>query len=104
MSRFVIADVTDAKVVIQEIHSIVREFPSVPVQPLLLKGSEPTAVLIDFMDYPTFLPIHQYLDEADLLASIKENVIAPAEAKGEEIRKRRKDAEAMLSMLRKPSE
>lgn len=102
MARFVIADVTDAKVVIQEIHTIVREFPSVPVQPLLLKGSEPTTVLLDFMDFPTFLPIHQYLNEKDLLSSIKENIIAPAEAKAEEIRERRKNAELMLAKLSKP--
>ena len=102
MSRFVIADVTDAKVVIQEIHSIVRDFPSVPIQPLLLKGAEPTSVLIDFMDFPTFLPIHQYSDEADLLSTIEENVIVPAETKAREIRERRKNAEIILSRLSDP--
>jgi uncharacterized protein YjbI with pentapeptide repeats len=100
MSRFIIADLTDAKVVIQELHTIVRQFPSVPVKPLLLKGAEPTAVLLDFMDYPTFLTIHQYADETELLKSIDEKIIAPAEAKANEIQERRKKAEQMLRDLR----
>lgn len=102
MARFVIADVTDAKVVIQEIHTIVREFPSVPVQPLLLRGSEPTAVLLDFTDFSSFLPIHQYASAASLLAELPDKVIAPAEARAAEIIQRRKMAETALAALRAP--
>ena len=96
MARFVIADVTDAKVVLQELQRIVPDLPSVPVQPLLLKGSSATIVLADFMLYPWFLEIHQYENLQHLLASLGDKVIAPAEAKALEIESRRKRMEEAL--------
>lgn len=100
MSRFVIADVTDAKVVLQEIDNILKEFPAVPIQPLLLKGHEPPIVLLDFTDFPAFLELYQYSDKGDLLSNIYGKVITPAEIKAEEIKERRKKAEMMLLELK----
>jgi uncharacterized protein YjbI with pentapeptide repeats len=100
MSRFVVADITEPKIVLQELHNILRDFPSVPVQPLLQRGTQPTEILLDFMDYSSFLDIYQYNDCDDLLASISRAIIEPAEAKAHEIRERRKKAEALLSDLR----
>lgn len=39
ISRFIVADITDPKSISQELASIVPNFPSVPVQPVLQKDS-----------------------------------------------------------------
>ena len=96
MAGFVIADLTDAKVILQELERIVPDLPSVPVQPLILKSSSPSVVLTDFMDYPWFLKVHCYSNLKDLLASIKDKVVAPAETKAREIKARRERMEQSL--------
>jgi len=99
MSRFVIADITDAKVILQELQSIVPNLPSVPVQPILLQGSDSSIVVKDFRDYPWFLKIYEYENSKVLFNSLKENVILPLEAKAKEISQRRKQFEDVLKVL-----
>lgn len=100
MARFVIADVTDAGVVLQELQRIVPALPSVPVQPLLLQGADPTIVLTDFLCYPWFLPPHLYADQPELLASLAEKVITPAEEKANAVKEQLQKAQAMIQGLR----
>ena len=92
MARFIIADVTDALVVLQELERIVPHLPSVPVQPILLKGARKNLIVDDFEDYPWFLKLFEYEDIDEMKYSIQEKMITPAEEKARRIEERRKQA------------
>ncbi|HLK58599.1 MAG TPA: pentapeptide repeat-containing protein [Chthonomonadaceae bacterium] len=79
MARFVIADITDAKVILQELDLIVKNHPSVPVQPILLAGTPKNVIVSDFELYGSFLPIYEYSDEAGIIEALSAQVITPAE-------------------------
>jgi hypothetical protein len=86
MARFVIADITDAKSIPQELMAIVPSLPSVPVQPLLLASQEEYGMFEHFKRYSWVLPVVFYKGQDELLGSIEQKVIAPAEAKLQELR------------------
>lgn len=88
MARFVIADITDAKSVLQELERIVPKSPSLPVRPILLDSQEEPGMFDSFEPYPWFLSVFRYKNMPHLLASIPE-VILPANDGAEEIRKKR---------------
>ena len=96
ISRFVIADITDAKSIPQELERIVPKLPSLPVQPIILSSQFEYAMFKDFTDYPWMLTPYRYKSPDDLLASLEERVINPALAKAKEIEARRKAFEAEL--------
>ena len=85
LSRFVIADLTDAKSIPQELDRIVPNLPSVPVQPLILNSQKEYGMFEHFTRFPWVLPVYRYTDELSLLQSLKEKVIAPAEQKAREL-------------------
>jgi hypothetical protein len=89
MSRFIIADITDAKSIPQELSQIVPDLPSVPIQPLVVAGQEEYAMFEHFRRYPWVLPPCTYENEEDLRSSLDAKVISPAEAKADEIAPRR---------------
>ncbi|TAH42530.1 MAG: hypothetical protein EYC67_15795 [Betaproteobacteria bacterium] len=80
MSRFVVADVTDARSIPQELSEIVPRLPSVPVQPILLRGDPGYAMFEHWTSYRTMLPVYQYRDQADLLDNVQQAILAPVEA------------------------
>ena len=90
MARFIIADLTDAKIVLQELEHIVPKI-AVPVVPLLLEGSgrEPITLYDLRINHRSLLDTYLYKDPNDLLVSIQEKVIKPAEDMVTELNHRR---------------
>jgi len=86
MARLVIADISDAKSVLQELRGIVPDCPTVPVQPIILASREEPGMFDFFRRYHWVLEAHRYADGAELLAHLSDRVIAPAEAKVVELR------------------
>jgi hypothetical protein len=97
MSRFVIADITDAKSIPQELQHIVPGLPSLPVQPVILSSQYPYSMFEAFRDYPWVLPLYRYDSLDGLLAVLEEKVIVPAVRKAEEIEERRKALEKEIT-------
>jgi hypothetical protein len=81
IARFVIADITDAKSIPQELMAIVPTLPSVPIQPLLMASQKEYGMFEDFKRYPWVLKTFIYKDQRHLLSSLKNAVIMPAEKK-----------------------
>jgi uncharacterized protein YjbI with pentapeptide repeats len=88
LARFVIADISDAKSIPQELMTIVPNLPSVPVQPLILTSQHEYGMFEHFTRFSWVLPVYRYTDEASLLQSLQEKVITPAEQKAKELEQR----------------
>jgi hypothetical protein len=79
MARFVIADITDPKSVLKEPQGIVPSQPRLPVQPILLSG-EPEPPMFEYIKaFPSVLATQYYETTSELLTTIAEQVIEPAE-------------------------
>jgi hypothetical protein len=100
MARFIIADLTSAKSIPQELERIVPRL-RVPVQPLLHTSEQrPYAMFESFVDYPWVLPLYRYGDQETLLQSLQEHIIVPAEKKAQSYEKRKQEA---MEETEKPS-
>jgi len=86
MARFVIADISDAKSVLQELQGIVPNSPKLAVQPIIVAEQEEPGMFDSFKPYPWFLKVHRYKGPAQLLANLDKRVIGPAEAKVAKLR------------------
>jgi hypothetical protein len=86
MAKFVIADITDPRSIPQELMKIVPNLPSVPVQPLLLASQSDYGMFEHFKRFPWVLPVALYKDEGELLESLEQKVILPAEAEVKKLR------------------
>jgi hypothetical protein len=85
LAHFVIADITDATEVRVELHTIVRDFPSLAVQPILLRGQPEFVSLQNLRRFPWLLSSFEYDTTEHLLANLDACVVAPAEAKVREL-------------------
>ncbi|MBD2752617.1 pentapeptide repeat-containing protein [Spirosoma validum] len=79
MAKFVIADITDAKSIPQELMAIVPNLPSVPVQPLLLASQNEYGMFEHFRRYPWVLNTYLYDNIDNLINSMEESIIQPIE-------------------------
>jgi uncharacterized protein YjbI with pentapeptide repeats len=86
LARFVIADITDATEVRVELHNILRDFISLPVQPILLRGQPEFISMQHLKKFPWLLPTFEYDSQEHLLVSLHKDVVGPAEAKALELR------------------
>jgi uncharacterized protein YjbI with pentapeptide repeats len=86
MARFVVADISDAKSILQELRAIVSDLPSVPVQPVIIASQEEPGMFDFYRHFPWFLPVHRYDTPAQLLSELSDRVIEPSEAKALEFR------------------
>jgi uncharacterized protein YjbI with pentapeptide repeats len=84
--RFIIADLTDAKSVLQELRNLVPNRPSLPVQPILLQEQDEPGMFDFFRRFHWMLETRYYANRDELLADISERVIRPAELKVAELR------------------
>jgi uncharacterized protein YjbI with pentapeptide repeats len=85
MARFIIADITEAKSIPQELQAIVPNLPSVPVQPLLLNSDREYGMFEHFGRYPWVLDTYYYDNLNEVLVSVEDKVISPAETKAREL-------------------
>jgi hypothetical protein len=86
MARFVIADLSDAKSILQELRGIVPDQPSLAVQPLILSPQEEPGMFDFLRGRPSVLAPYRYDSQEHLLANLEKSVVDRAEAKVLELR------------------
>jgi len=79
MARFVIVDITEPRSVPQELVSIVEQLPSLPVQPILMRGHIVWGMYDHIRRYPWVLPICEYSNTDELIQRFKNDIIDKVE-------------------------
>ena len=79
MARFVIADLTDAKSIPQELSHIIPFLPSVPIRPIIVKGEDAYSMFEHWEKYESVLPVYEYKDQQQLIGDIESAILKPIE-------------------------
>jgi uncharacterized protein YjbI with pentapeptide repeats len=86
MAKFVIADLTDAKSVLQELQAIVPNLPSVAVRFIMMKAQLEPGMLDHIRHFPWVVQgAFEYENAEEVIASIKDSILDPVEAKLREL-------------------
>jgi Pentapeptide repeats (8 copies) len=82
LARLVIVDVTDTKSPPLELEHIIPH-TSIPVVPIMRssRSQHDYAMFADFTRHPWVLPLSSYKDQEDLVSSLDERILGPAEEK-----------------------
>ena len=89
MSRFVIADLTDARAVVQELTKIVDSLRSLPIKLIIHESAAMPSMSDSFLVAESVLkPVYPYPDRDALLKAIGPEIIEPANRKADELEKR----------------
>jgi uncharacterized protein YjbI with pentapeptide repeats len=75
MSKFVIADITEARSISQELDEIVPFLPSVPIIPILLKNTEEYPLFKHWRKYPWVSKVFFYDDKDHLITDVKKEIL-----------------------------
>ncbi|MHC5939540.1 hypothetical protein, partial [Nostoc sp.] len=91
ISKFIIADFTDPKIVLEEVPHIARNV-SVPIQPLFMKGTGNIAVSIGNLrvNHRSILDDFYYENLEHLMQNFEQMVISPAESMAQELLERKR--------------
>jgi hypothetical protein len=79
MAKFIIADITDAKSIPQELDEIIPFLPSVPVIPILLKKGDEYSMFEHWKKFPWVRPIFLYQDKDHLITNIEKEILKTVE-------------------------
>ncbi len=104
MSKFVIADLTDAKSIPQELSHIIPFFPSIPIRPILLKNGGVYAMFEHWVKFNSVLPIFYYKDKYDLLENLQVEILDVVENWKNETDKKNEAGRKLLAQQKKFSE
>jgi uncharacterized protein YjbI with pentapeptide repeats len=85
LARFVIADLTDAKCVLQELQAIVPTHPCLPIQPIILALQREPGMFDFFRRYPWVLQPLEYTETAQITHSFAEMVLRRVDARAREL-------------------
>jgi len=81
MSKFIIADLTEAKSIPQELSHIIPNFPSIPVAPILLESDNEYAMFEHWNSFNSVLkPIALYKNSRHLIENMDDFILNPVNA------------------------
>jgi uncharacterized protein YjbI with pentapeptide repeats len=86
MSKFIIADLTDAKAVVQELQAIVPNLPSVAVRFIIQRSEREPGMFDHIRRFPWVVDgAFEYENPEEVMESINDNILKPVEAKLKEL-------------------